>query len=97
MAVQLRVADVVKQTVSIVFGPGAPDVPHVYTDGPSESPHRYSDGALCMWYPYDAPGQRWVRADGPEALLGHVVAHLLREQWWRSTGEWPGQEAPHGP
>ncbi|MFE2060764.1 hypothetical protein, partial [Streptomyces sp. NPDC059446] len=45
LAVRLRVADVVEQTVSIVFGPGSPDVPHVYTDGPPESPHRYSDDA----------------------------------------------------
>ncbi|MGW0582230.1 hypothetical protein ACWD25_41300 [Streptomyces sp. NPDC002920] len=49
-----------------------------------------------MWYPYDASEQRWIRDDGPASLLGHVVAHLLREEWWRSTGEWAGQEAPHG-
>jgi hypothetical protein len=24
------------------------------------------------------------------------VAHLIREEWWRRTGEWPGDEALHG-
>lgn len=96
LAVRLHVPDVSEQVVSIIFNPGAPEVPCVYTDGPSESPHRYADGALCMWFPYDPPEQRWTRNDGPVALLGHVVAHLLREEWWRRTGEWPGEEAPHG-
>lgn len=96
LAVQLRVPDVTEQAVSIVFSPAAPEAPYVYTDGPSVSPHRYADDALCMWFPYDPPEQRWTRYDGPAALLGHVVAHLLREEWWRSTGEWPGEEALHG-
>ncbi|MGW2649870.1 hypothetical protein ACWC2T_34415 [Streptomyces sp. NPDC001393] len=96
LAIKLDVPDVTEQTVTIVFNPAAPEMPYVYTDGPSESPHRYSDGALCMWFPYDPPELRWTRSDGSAALLGHVVAHLLREEWWRSTGEWPGEEAPHG-
>jgi hypothetical protein len=49
-----------------------------------------------MWFPYDPPEQRWTRSDGPAVLLGQIVAHLLREEWWRRTGEWPGEEAPHG-
>ena len=24
-----------------------------------------------------------------------IVAHLLREEWWRRTGRWAGLEAPH--
>lgn len=92
----LCIPDLPEQTVTIVFGPRAPDVPHVYSDGPAISPHRFSDGALCMWYPGDPAKARWVQADGPPSLLGHIVAHLLREEWWRQTGEWPGQEAPHG-
>jgi hypothetical protein len=97
LAVRLRVPDVPEQKITIVFGPTAPAVPHVYTDGPSESPHRYSNGSLCMWHPCDPPEQRWTRRDGPVALLGHIVAHLLREEWWRRTGEWPGEEAGHLP
>lgn len=45
------------------------------------------DGSLCMWYPGDPAEQRWTRRDGPVALLGHIVAHLLREEWWHLTGE----------
>lgn len=95
LAVQLCIPDVPDQTVTVVFGPAAPTVPHVYTDRPSDSPHRYSDGSLCMWYPGDPAEQRWTRGNGPVALLGHIVAHLLREEWWHLTGEWPGEEARH--
>jgi hypothetical protein len=97
LAVRLHLPDIPKQTVTLVFGPVASLVPHVYSDGPSESPHRYPDGSLCMWYPGDPAQQRWTRNDGPSALLGHIVAHLLREEWWRCTGEWPGAEAGHLP
>jgi hypothetical protein len=97
LAVRLRLPDLVDQTVTIVFGRGNSAVPRVYTDGPSESPHRYPDGSLCMWYPYDPAEQRWTRRDGPAALLGHIVAHLIREEWWRRTGEWPSEEAGHLP
>lgn len=95
LAIQLHVPDVPEQTVTIVFDPLASVVPHVYTDGQSESPHRYADGSLCMWYPGDSAEQRWTRRAGPSALLGHTIAHLLREEWWRRTGEWPGAEVGH--
>jgi hypothetical protein len=49
-----------------------------------------------MWYPFDPDTGRWTRRDGAAALLGHITAHLLREQWWRKTGEWVGEEVPHG-
>lgn len=89
--------DLPTQTVTVVFGRGAPDVPHVYTDPQSDSPHRYSDGSLCMWCPGDPAEQRWTRRDGLVALLGHILAHLLREEWWQRTGEWPDEEAAHLP
>jgi hypothetical protein len=82
--------------VTIVFATGSPEVSRVFADGPTESPHRYGGGELCMWWPYDGPEQRWLRRDGGAALLGHIVAHLVREEWWRRTGEWAGDEAPHG-
>lgn len=81
--------------VTIVFSTGSPEVPRVFVDGPTESPHRYDGGELCMWLPFDGPEQRWLRRDGAAALLGHVIAHLVREEWWRRTGEWVGNEAPH--
>ena len=95
VAVELRVPDLPEQTITIVFGPTARAVPRVFADGAKLSPHRYSDGSLCMWYPGDAAEQRWTRRDGGAVLIGHIVAHLLREEWWRCTGEWPGAEAEH--
>jgi hypothetical protein len=82
--------------VTIVFTPTAPVIPRVYADGPTDSPHRYDDGALCMWYPFDPAAARWTRPGGAAALLGQIVAHLVREEWWRRTGEWVGDEAGHG-
>lgn len=82
--------------VTIVFALTSPEVPRVFVDGPAESPHRYAGGELCMWWPFDGPDRRWTRRDGAAALLGHIVAHLVREEWWRRTGEWAGDEAPHG-
>lgn len=91
----LKIVGMPARHVRVIFvGPGS--VPAVYCDGPAESPHRYGDGSLCMWYPWDAENARWVRRDGAGALLGHITAHLLREEWWRTTGEWIGDEAPHG-
>lgn len=90
----LNVPGLPPRCLRIVFA-GYGSVPSVYADGPAESPHRYSDGSLCMWYPWDPEAARWTRRDGAAALLGHITAHLLREEWWRKTGEWVGDEAPH--
>jgi hypothetical protein len=73
-----------------------PELVRVYADAPSDSPHRFDDGALCMWYPYDEVERRWTRSDGVVVLVGHVIAHLAREEWWRRTGEWVGDQVPHG-
>lgn len=75
---------------------GMSKVPSVFAEGPRESPHRYPNNSLCMWYPEDPVDRRWVFEDGLLALIGLVMAHLFREAWWRETGEWPGQEVPHG-
>ena len=75
---------------------GMANVPSVFADGPCESPHRYPDDSLCMWYPDDPIERRWVFEDGLVALIGLVMAHLFREAWWRETGEWLGEEVPHG-
>jgi len=83
------------RTVRIEFALGSPEVPRVFVDGPQDSPHRYNDGSLCMWYPRDPVDLRWVPRYGAAALVGCIALHLIREQWWRETGEWPGPEAPH--
>jgi len=90
----LNVPGLPPRHVRIVFA-GLGSVPSVYCDGPADSPHRYGDGSLCMWYPWDPETARWTRRDGAGPLLGHIAAHLLREEWRRKTGEWIGDEAPH--
>lgn len=45
-----------------------------------------------MWYPDDPPELRWSHADPPGELLGHIILHLIREEWWRRTGEWVGMK-----
>ena len=75
---------------------GMANVPSVFADGPREAPHRYDDDSLCMWYPDDPIERRWVFEDGLVALMGLVMAHLFKEAWWRETGEWLGEEVPHG-
>lgn len=98
LAVDVRHPDLPDQTVTIAFGPGLPEIPRVFSDGPAQSPHRYSDGSLCMWYPGDPFERRWDRRrDGPIGLVGLILAHLMREEWWRRTGEWAGPEAEHPP
>jgi hypothetical protein len=83
------------RTVRVEFALGSPEVPRVFVNGPQDSPHRYNDGSLCMWYPRDPIELRWVRRQGAAALVGCIALHLIREQWWRETGEWVGPEAPH--
>lgn len=83
--------------VTITFFRGRPTDPKVTVDGPSDSPHRYPDGTLCMWYPDDPPEQQWTLADGAAALVANIAAHLIREEWYRLSGEWIGDEVFHGP
>jgi hypothetical protein len=82
------------QQVTIEFSANSPDAPHVWVPGPG-SPHRYDDDSLCIWYSQDPPERRWHWRAGGVALAGHICAHLIREAWWRQTGEWVGEEVPH--
>ena len=81
--------------VQILFRKDSPRIPRVSVDGPVDSKHRFSSGDLCMWYPKDPFENQWVFEDRLVALLGHIVAHLFREAWYRETGEWPGPEVDH--
>ncbi|MFN3241108.1 MAG: hypothetical protein ACE37K_06290 [Planctomycetota bacterium] len=79
-----------------MFRKNSPETPRVFVDGKKEeSPHRYEDATLCMWHPKDPPEKRWTRSDGLLHLLGHIEAHLFKEEWWRESGEWLGAEAHH--
>jgi hypothetical protein len=98
IAVAMNPAGVPTRHITIYFPKYAPGFPRVYVDGPDDSPHRYlPDRHLCMWHPGDPPEARWKPADGPGALLGHVAAHLVKEEWYRRTEQWPGAEAEHIP
>jgi hypothetical protein len=49
-----------------------------------------------MWHPKDPPEKQWQPEDGLLTLIRYIQLHLFREEWWRETGEWLGEEAEHG-
>ena len=51
---------------------------------------------LCLWYPHDPPELRWTWNDGLEEYVRIVARHLIYEEYWRRTGQWPVEDAPHG-
>jgi hypothetical protein len=51
---------------------------------------------LCLQYPGDDLALRWLPSDGLEALVTLVHRHLMFEEAWRRTGQWPCEDAPHG-
>lgn len=59
--------------------------------------HTFGRNRLCMWYPSDPSEKKWQKEDGLLKLLDTVVQHLFKEHHYRETGEWLGEEAPHGP
>jgi hypothetical protein len=84
--------------VTVVIDRRATDLCRVYADGSNFSPHRHAGRnrtELCIWHPYDPPHRRWSADDGIVVLLGMASVHLFKEAWWRDTGEWLGEEAPH--
>jgi hypothetical protein len=66
--------------------------------------HRYSYifgrvdalGELCLWFPDDPRSLRWTWEDGLAAYVTIVHRHLQAEEYFRRTGIWPGEAAPHG-
>ena len=51
---------------------------------------------LCLWYPGDPRELRWEPQDGLERYITIVHRHLMAEEFWRRTGRWPFEDAPHG-
>jgi len=84
-----------ERRVTIQFLPRSPLIPRVHVDGPAESPHRYADGTLCMWHPDDSPPAIWAPSAGAADLVTRIAVHLLKEEWFRRTGEWIGDEVQH--
>jgi hypothetical protein len=58
--------------------------------------HTYGRNQLCMWFPSDPAERRWQREQGLLKLVDTSVTHLFKELYFRETGEWLGEEAPHG-
>lgn len=83
------------RAVTVQFLPQSASIPRVFVDGPTESPHRYNDGTLCMWYPDDDLPMRWTPNEGPADLVTRIAVHLIKEEWYRQTGEWIGDEVNH--
>ena len=92
---EITPAGLPNQWVQVEFKSWNLNSPSVTASPFPESPHRFGDGRLCMWHPNDPAELRWTWKDGGDALIAHICAHLIREYWWKETGEWPGPEAPH--
>jgi hypothetical protein len=80
-----------------------PQLERIYADGPTSSPHRYAPWprdrlkrtSLCVWTPGDPRERSWVPADGLLVLIEITRVHLFKEQYWRETGEWLGEQHLH--
>jgi hypothetical protein len=59
--------------------------------------HTFGANRLCTWFPADPPERRWQREQGLLLLADTAVTHLFKELFYRETGEWLGEEVPHGP
>jgi hypothetical protein len=60
----------------------------------ASDPSRF--GQLCLWFPDDPPALKWDWSDGLVAYITIVHRHLQAEEFWRRTGSWPAEDAPHG-
>jgi hypothetical protein len=82
--------------LALVFpGPPSRVRPIVMSDGPTRSRHRFTwarPTSLCLYYAPDHEGLRWKLKDGIVALIDLSRVHLIKEAWWRVTGEWEGYE-----
>ena len=52
--------------------------------------------SLCLWYPRDPRPLCWDWSDGLLAYFDRLHRHLLMEEHWRRTGDWPSEDARHG-
>ena len=81
------------------FPPDMRDPSVLCLDGPRgvwASPHRNCGTELCIYYKDDPPERRWKEEDGLLRLFDLGRQHVTSEYTWRTTGQWPIDEAPHG-
>lgn len=66
--------------------------PKVFAHGLEDLRHVNGDGSLCLWYPTDSSERRWTHNKGLVSLLDLVALHLYKEDRFRATGKWLGDE-----
>lgn len=79
-------------------------VPYSFPVGPARrwhhrygvSPEHGNFGQLCMWYPEDPAELQWSWALGFARFVALTQKHLWYEEYFRRTGEWLAEDAPHG-
>lgn len=81
----------------VIVCPGRPSRirPIVMADGPTRSRHRFywsRPSSLCLYYAPDHEGLKWKLKDSIVTLVDLSRVHLVKEAWWRVTGEWEGYE-----
>lgn len=84
-----------RRLVVIVHGPPSRVRPIVMADGPTRSRHRFywaRPSSLCLYYGPDHEDLKWTLNDGLVTLIDLARVHLIKEAWWRVTGEWDGYE-----
>ena len=86
----------------VLIFPGRPSRvrPIVMASGPTRSRHRFywaRPSSLCLYYAPDHEGLKWTLRDGIVALIDLSRVHLIKEAWWRATGEWEGYEVHRRP
>jgi hypothetical protein len=53
-------------------------------------------GGLCLWYPKDPQALQWTWGRGFDDYVRILQRHFWCEEFWRRTGIWPIEDAPHG-
>lgn len=66
--------------------------PRVFAHGLKDLRHVNGDGSLCLWYPTDSSDRRWTHNKGLVSLLDLVALHLYKEDRFKVTGKWLGDE-----
>jgi hypothetical protein len=84
---QVRI--VVKPDLSVFTFPLGANRPFLHRNRPTAE--------LCLQYDRDDRALQWLPQDGLEPLVTMVHRHLIFEEHWRRTGQWPTEDAPHGP
>jgi len=98
--IELDTLNKTRRLVVICPGPPSRVRPILMADGPRRSRHRFywsRPSSLCLYYNPDHESLRWKLKDGLVTLIDLSRVHLIKEVWWRVTGEWDGYEVHRRP